>query len=277
MQQNNMIRKLDFFENRIKKWQFLTGKTLKIIATIAMFVDHFTKTTFTTAIGIMLSSEKIPYEVYLQAEEIKFSVLLNIGKIAFPIYCFLLVEGFCHTRSKRKYIFWMALFALISEIPFDLCIWDTMARRRGTFPFFWEYQNVFFTLLLGVCALYFIESFSKKTDNKEEKIKAICIQSIGSIVASIIAVIIHSDYEATGVICIVFIYLTRNYRILQIVCVILILGIFPLSLYGVFLCLIMLMYNGKRGTIRHKYMYYAFYPLHFLILYSINSYLFPGT
>lgn len=277
MQKEKIIEMHYLFENRINKWQFLSGKTLKIIAAIAMFVDHFTKTTFTTVIGRMLSSEQIPYKVYLQAEEIKFSVLLNIGKIAFPIYCFLLVEGFCHTRSKKKYIFSLAIFALISEIPFDLCIWHTMAQRKGTFPFYWGYQNVFFTLLLGVCALYFIDFFSRKTDTKIEKVKQICVQSIGPVVAASIAVIIHSDYDAAGVICIVLIYLTRTYRILQIVCIVLIIGIFPLSLYGLLLCFMILLYNGKRGTIQHKYMYYAFYPLHLLILYFINSYLFIGT
>lgn len=275
MQKDNMIKKLDFFENRINKWQFLTGKTLKIIASIAMFVDHFTKTTFTSAVGIMFSSEQIPYEVYLQAEKIKFSVLLNIGKMAFPIYCFLLVEGFCHTRSKKKYLISLAIFALLSEIPFDLCIWGTMAQRRGTFPLYWGYQNVFFTLLLGASSLCLIEHFYKKADDETGKIKSICFQSIGPIVATAIATLIRSDYGATGVICIVLLYLTRRYRILQIICIVLTVGIFPLSLYGLLLCVAILLYNGKRGSIRHKYIYYTFYPLHLLALYFISIYYFP--
>ena len=92
---------------------------LKWIAVITMIIDHT---------GAVLFPDDM--------------VFRYIGRIAFPIFCFLLVEGFFHTRDVRKYMLRLGLFALISEIPYDLAFRDTVLE--------FEHQNVFFALLLGV-------------------------------------------------------------------------------------------------------------------------------
>ncbi len=96
---------------------------LKWIAVITMIIDHT---------GAVLFPDNM--------------VFRYIGRIAFPIFCFLLVEGFFHTRDVRKYMLRLGLFALISEIPYDLAFRDTVLE--------FEHQNVFFALLLGVVMIW---------------------------------------------------------------------------------------------------------------------------
>ena len=77
-------------------------------------------------------------------------VLLRLaGGLAFPIFAFLLVEGFLHTRDRKRYLAKLCVFALISEIPFDLALFGT--------PFYRGYQNVFFTLAIGVAVMMGLE------------------------------------------------------------------------------------------------------------------------
>ena len=99
----------------------LSGSTLKLIAIVTMFIDHLGVVAFETQI----SNYMVPYYI-----------MRLIGRLAFPIFCFLLVEGFFHTRDVKKYALRLLVFAFISEIPFDL------AFNRQLF--YWRHQNVFF-------------------------------------------------------------------------------------------------------------------------------------
>ena len=87
------------------RWNGLTSSDLKWIAIISMLVDHF-------AVAIYANMADYQFDIY--------RVMRGIGRIAFPIYCFLLVEGFCHTHDVKRYISRCFLFAVISEVPFDL-------------------------------------------------------------------------------------------------------------------------------------------------------------
>ena len=108
----------------------LSGDALKWIAMVTMFIDHLAHTSLN------------PYgphyvEIY--------TAMRTIGRVAFPIYCFLLVEGFMHTGNYRRYVLRIGLFALLSEIPFDLAM-------NGA-AIFWNYQSVMVTLLIGLVGL----------------------------------------------------------------------------------------------------------------------------
>ena len=127
----------------------IAGSTIKIIAVIAMLIDH-------VAAGLlvrymMVKGMSIPlYVVY--------DVMRLIGRLGFPIFCFLLVEGFQKTRNIGKYAARLGLFALISEIPFDLAFSGRMLE--------FNYQNVYFTLFFGILALWAIDFILKKDFGK---------------------------------------------------------------------------------------------------------------
>ena len=95
----------------------LSGSTLKIIAIISMTIDHFAASFLYR--GIMTLPSVSSNTDLMQVLRKLYLVMRDIGRPAFPIFCFLLVEGFCHTRNPKKYATRLFLFALISEIPFD--------------------------------------------------------------------------------------------------------------------------------------------------------------
>lgn len=130
----------------------LTSFAIKVIAIVTMFIDHCGAVFLERNLVIM--QHTIPnyltdpgYQRLLLIDQI----MRGIGRIAFPLFIFLLVQGFMHTRSRLKYAIRLGLFALISEVPFDMAF-------RNTY-FTMSYQNVFFTLFLGflfMCTADFI-------------------------------------------------------------------------------------------------------------------------
>lgn len=138
-----------------KKNKGITGSTLKLIAVITMLIDHSAAVLLEEYMYSIGQSGDISKLFTKQATpELYMYVLLRlIGRIAFPIYCFLLVEGFDKTRSKLKYAVRLFLFALISEIPFNL------AFKKDAFDV--TYQNVMFTLLIGFVAICLMEQSQK--------------------------------------------------------------------------------------------------------------------
>ncbi|NLG02851.1 MAG: hypothetical protein GX567_03310, partial [Clostridia bacterium] len=113
----------------------IPGSTLKIIAIITMLIDHIA--------AVVLAD-------YLSIDGIRtiYKIMRSIGRLGFPIFCFLLVEGFMHTRDIKRYARNLGLFALISEVPFDLAFKHKLI--------YLDYQNVFFTLFLSLLAIWII-------------------------------------------------------------------------------------------------------------------------
>jgi hypothetical protein len=224
-----------------QKRRGISGSTLKLIAIITMLIDH---------IGAGILEQRPDFfqnHVLYDVDH----VLRFIGRIAFPIFCFLLVEGFCHTRNIKKYAMRLLAFAIISEIPFDL------AFSRKIFET--SHQNVFFTLFLGLVTLAIMKQFE---ENK--------IVKILTIVAGIFAAeILSTDYAGFGVAFIILLYIFRdNMKFRNIFCSIAImweytapLAFIPISFY-----------NGERGF-NMKYFFYLFYPVHLLLLYAIAQFI----
>lgn len=209
----------------------LTGSSLKIIALFAMLLDH---------IGAILFPQ--------------FILLRIIGRIAFPIFCFLLIEGFIHTHNSRKYASRLLIFALISEVPFDLAI-----THRA---FYLDHQNIFFTLFIGLLVLIGIRRYSNHV------LMQILIIWTGCLFARILKV----DYNLLGVLMIVLFYYFRDrpYPLIPIFFLINYLGGGSfLQGFATFALLPIMLYNGQRGCAL-KYVFYIFYPLHLLILYFIS-------
>ncbi len=238
----------------------ITGSTLKWIAIITMLIDHIGATVLTKQLLFMQANPQV-YGGVTQEYVDRFNLLYdimrlsrNIGRISFPIFCFLLVEGFLRTKNLGKYIGRMFVFALVSEIPFDLAFAGTL--------FYWEYQNVMVTLLIGLLTMSGCKVVEELVKNKTVS----WILGCGCVVlGAFVADVLHTDYGAKGVLPIMLLYILRHWKPYQMVA-----GAvsFCWELPAPVSFLFIYWYNGERGM-RMKYFFYAFYPVHLLLLYLI--------
>ena len=220
-----------------------SGTTLKLIACITMLIDH---------IGASCIEARYGTAEHCPAGLTEFDLVLRlIGRLAFPIFCFLLVEGFLHTHDVKKYIQRLLLFGLVSEIPFDMAFFRT--------PFYWEHQNVYWTLALGVIAMAAMQYFQDEEGNLTWK------SGLAAAVCALAAELAKTDYGAIGVALIVALYLTWNSRKKQ--CIIgAIMMLFELTAPVAFL--LVWHYNGERGYCPKwaQKAFYLFYPVHLAML-----------
>ena len=230
-----------------KKYRCLSGSGLKILAIVTMVIDH---------IGAAFPRSTASVILHIgQKRLMLYTVMRFIGRLSFPIFAFLLVEGFLHTRDRERYGIRLAVFALLSELPWNLLHADA-----------WRYetQNVFFTLLLGYLGLCLIERIQKE-GGKDPKTIFFLILSFA------VSSVLKADYGSSGFGFILMLYLLRAQPLFQAVvgaCFLTSrwqagLAFFPIGLY-----------NGKRGFIHGKILsilFYAIYPVHMLILYWIKK------
>lgn len=223
----------------------ISGSTIKMIAIISMLIDH---------IGAVVVQRMLYFPQYGGELRTLYMILRSIGRLGFPIFCFLLVEGFTHTRNVWKYALRLGVFALLSEVPFDLAFSDAWMYNG--------YQNVFVTLLIGLFVMIFIDRIGKRKWPVALKAPLqLCVVIAGMYAAEFL----KTDYAALGVMCIVTIFLFRKNRLAQAIAgAVVFLWEIPASLAF----LPVAAYNGKRGW-KMKYFFYAFYPCHLLILYGI--------
>lgn len=235
-----------------KRWQCLNALHLKFLAMILMVCAH-------------LWSTIIAGHNWLDA----------IGRLAFPIFAFQIVEGFFHTKDFKKYLKRMFLFALISELPFNL-----MAEGGWICPF---HQNVMFTFCIALLLMRWMEKV--RTVSKWRFALRILVSVIFGFLLGFVTMV---DYFGYGILMVLVFYLFRNVkfgRIGQLVCMVYInwemMGglVYPVTVFGrnveipqqglAVLALIPIwLYNGKRGPYNKTIQYacYAFYPVHMAIL-----------
>lgn len=229
----------------------ITGSTLKMVAIIAMFIDH--------AAAIVL--ERALWEQGFSSETmiIIYQIMRSIGRLGFPIFCFLMIEGFSHTHNVKKYAGRLFLFALVSEIPFDLGFIGEV--------FYWRYQNVFFTLLIGLLVLIGFRFVEGKAEwNKVVRIVLAVLMLAAGIY---IAELLMTDYGGMGVLTIVVMYLFRKNRVLEAAAGCAVLTWMSYSEIPAFFILPLVQrYNGQRGW-NLKWVFYIFYPAHIFLLYLI--------
>lgn len=224
----------------------LSGSILKLVAVICMVIDH-------VAAFILYRHSEYSHILYTFAgENITIIWIMRIiGRMAFPIFCFLLIEGYLHTRNKWKYILSLLLFAVISEIPFDLI-------SKGCISF--TSQNVFFSLALGITGIFVYDSLRNDRFN----------QLVGVVMIMVIVFLSRCEYGIWGFLCIMIMYLLRNhfYTKMLLGC-----SMLPISWAAMLSIIPLRFYNGKRGFIQGngwKYTFYLFYPVHLLILWFIK-------
>lgn len=213
---------------------------LKIIAIVAMLFDH------------------ISYIIFGE-----FSIMNYIGRLAFPIFAFLIAEGYSHTSNLKKYFYRLFIFAIISQIPYMLFV----STFGGSFVL-----NILFTLTLGLLTITVYE----KANNK-------ILGFIFVILSAIAAQLLHFDYGWFGISTIFIFHLFKKKKILASILFILVTFInyfykFILFLDTrylfiiLFVCLTLIpinLYNEKKGK-NIKYFLYIFYPLHLILLYFLN-------
>lgn len=229
----------------------LSAFALKLIAAVSMITDH---------VGLLLSQHAG------SQWETLWTGMRIFGRLAFPLYCFLLAEGFLHTGNVKKYMLRLGIFAVISELPFNYLISQQL--------FYPDYQNVMVTLLIGLAMLYLYNGFVSRT----QPIYAIMVL----ISALCLAFAVECDYGAEGVLMIFLFYLFRFRPLLMIVsvgAVMVLMG--GLEVFGLLAFIPILFYNEKKGGDFIKgqkakkavqYGAYALYPVHLTVL-SIISYL----
>ncbi len=239
----------------------LTAAVLHIIAMTLMLMDHL-------------------WATLLPARE----WLTCAGRVAFPIFAFMAVEGYFHTRNFKKYILRMLLFAVLSEIPFDL-------MYGGTW-FYPVHQNVLWTFLLGLLGVWLMEQVRKKGKTWMYLLVCVLVVPAGLVLGTLCMV----DYYGVGVLTVFVFYFLHGRKwwcflgqlaALYWLNVELLGGLmYPVQLFGMefelcqqglaLLALIPIwLYRGRQGyrSKPFQYLCYAFYPVHMLLLVVVLNFI----
>ena len=239
----------------------LTAAVLHIIAMTLMLMDHL-------------------WATLLPARE----WLTCAGRVAFPIFAFMAVEGYFHTRSFKKYILRMLLFAVLSEIPFDL-------MYGGTW-FYPVHQNVLWTFLLGLLGVWLMEQVRKKGKTWMYLLVCVLVVPAGLVLGTLCMV----DYYGVGVLTVFVFYFLHGRKwwcflgqLAALYCLnVELLGglMYPVQLFGMefelcqqglaLLALIPIwLYHGRQGyhSKPFQYLCYAFYPVHMLLLVVVLNFI----
>ena len=208
--------------------QCLSGSSLKVIAMVTMVIDH-------TA-------------CYFVSGGWEYECMRGIGRIAFPIFAFLIAEGYRHTRRKWNYGCHLLIFAFISEIPWMLLHTD------GS-------HNVLFTLLAGLCCIAILDKL------KKHKILPLLFVLVIALATSAL----NTDYGIQGVALVLMFYLFKDKPLLQLLFALpLFYDFHPLGILASFG--LISLYNGERGFIKgsySKFLFYAFYPCHLIVIWAL--------
>ncbi|MGN0478495.1 MAG: TraX family protein [Hominenteromicrobium sp.] len=257
----------------------LTWEQLKWIAILSMLIDHVGKVLFPQIFFLEHLGMDLKSSYYFV------KAMSALGRIAFPIFAYGIAQGCRAARSPKRYLLRLALFAVISEIPYNLAL----SAESVKFQYF-AFHNVFFTLLLGAlcCCIY---SFFRS--------KGMAWVSFVPILCSVLlAELFEMDYGGFGVIFILapcIFHKTKTARIVSLGLVAVVfyvfyakftgLGQYPFmwmdpqgrsfsqfwdligALAGVAL---LALYNGQKGTRYHKWTFYIIYPAHLLLLYLLT-------
>ena len=237
-----------YWNNRFSKIRIFSGAQLKYIAFLSMLIDHVNK-----ALMYPLLTEN----GFLRYVSDVFDIL---GRVAFPLFMFFLVEGFFKTGNRFKYLLNLIVFGIISEIPFDLFQSAVLFQPNS--------NNVMFTLALALVMIWVIDELKVPKSYIIPPVLWFPVSIIIVITVCLLSMIWGLDYEYHGILIAYFFYIFRNNPILSIIGGYLSIFKTPWALLGFGLTLT---YNGKRGK-QNKILNYLFYPVHLLILGLLRLY-----
>ena len=272
----------------------ITGATLKWIAIITMLIDH---------IGAAILEPYAEMQMMTSGASSLWTLdmlLRGIGRLAFPIFIFLMVEGFYYTHDRKKYFFRMVLFSLISEIPFDMAFQRTLSMGWSQKIPLMDFsgQNVFFTLTLGFLAIWLTDNIlslterknsdgvinseysTEGTSEKKSSFLLVLLQIIGIFAVVVCccyaAEYMETDYDSIGVLAMFACYLVKkkggNYVLMMLAPVVILIFMSSSEATALVNLIFVFFYHGKKGRNINKWFFYFFYPVHLLIL-GITEYL----
>ena len=232
------------------RFRGISGFFLKLIAVCTMCIDHMGATLF-------------PGTMWMRC----------IGRVAFPIFCFLIAEGCVYTRDRGKYALRLLVFALLSEVPFDLMVGGTV-----WYPYA---QNVLWTLLIGAAVCWLIDWALKK-----RAVWRFLLTGAAMTAAFWLLELAGTDYGGWGMLLAALFYADRRApygpaakRAVQAVGLAVfsigIMGGVSIELWSLAALAPLWLYNGERGFSNRavQYGFYAFYPAHILLLALMALYL----
>lgn len=240
---------------------FFSSFGLKRIAVASMVIDHIG--------SFLLRALMAPYRVEgmlvvnqdspaaLRQLMLGREICDILGAIAFPIFCFLVAEGFLHTRDRLRYGRQMLWFALLSEIPYNLAHYQTGFSLR--------LQNVMFTLACAILTLLLISKAEERWAEQKAMRWGMTVAAVAA--GMVMAFLIRGEYVFLGPLAAALVYLLRNRGKLRIA------GLAPLLIVSPWTVLavpFLLCYNGQRGK-GSKWFFYLFYPAHFLVFAALAA------
>lgn len=259
----------------------MTWNRLKWIAMISMLIDHAQKVLFPQVFFINFFGMDRMVSFWIS------HTMSAVGRIAFPIFAYGIAQGCMYTHSKGRYLLRLLLFAVISEVPFNLAL---NAVPIG-FKYF-AFHNVFFTLLLGALCCYIYAFFREKG--------MAWVSFVPVIGLMLLAEFLGTDYGGFGIAFILLPYIffkNKKARIASLALVTVAFYVFyaqftgfvsghypfawmnPIDLsfdrffdtFGaLFAVALLALYNGQKGKSYHKWVFYIFYPAHLLLLYLLT-------
>ncbi len=251
----------------------IAGSTLKLIAIISMLIDH----TGATIVERMLVTNPANFdamgELKLTPIVILYFAMRTIGRLAFPIFIYLMLEGFKYTRNRWRYLGRLAIFAIISEIPFDMAFNLKSSQVLEGKIIEFTYQNVFLTLAIGLLTIMLVEKIRELNKKNDSKFLYFILELFIVLVGMVLAVVLKTDYSCMGVLAIYVGYCIskkdlqepkKSTSMIIAICITLVLSS-PIEAVALVDTFAIAKYNGKRG-INLKWIFYLFYPVHLLIL-----------
>ena len=224
-----------------KRLQVFNGAQLKYMAFLSMLLDHVNNSMITPYLdgkGLLLHVSNL---------------LSILGRVAFPLFMFFLVEGFFKTRSRKKYLINLLIFGILSEVPFDLF------TSRELFNKNWN--NIMFTLALSLITIWIVDEMKGRLVKKSKTLWYGASVLVVAVMCAV-AMFFSLDYDYHAIIVAYLFYIFHEKPLYGAA-----LGYLSIikELYSVLGFAATLTYNGERGK-QYKWLNYAFYPVHLLIL-----------
>ena len=162
-------------KNNLVLYKILSGSALKVIAVVSMTIDHIAYYILDQQMGL--------------GDTWYYEVMRCVGRLAFPIFAFLIIEGYHHTRHVGKYMLALLVTAIVAEIP-----WQLLGNEGS--------HNVVFTLLLGLVTIFLVDHVHDVP----------WLMLMETVLFAAIATLLNTDYTWHGICLMVVFYLFRNHR-----------------------------------------------------------------